>query len=119
MLGKTPWLMIAVGVLIIVLLVLAIFLKKKKKVETDYYTLFIIGVIWIPVGIAIGNYVLAVIGLVGLTIGLINRKKWKKPVSWNKQSKKQRMFRTIAVVGFSLLLAIGLVIFYLFNKGLI
>ncbi len=48
-----PWILIAIGVLIILLLIVAVFIKKGKKRPTDYYSLFVMGAIWVPFGIII------------------------------------------------------------------
>jgi len=65
-------------VLLIISSAVAIFLTKKNKKPTDYYVLFIIGLIWLIVGIPLDNYPLFIIGLVLMAIGAVNRDKWDK-----------------------------------------
>jgi len=62
--------------------------QKRKNTEgqqkTNYKTLFIIGVCFLPAGIAIslssennGYSILSVLGLIYFVIGLANRDKWR------------------------------------------
>ena len=46
------WIMITVAVLLVVLGVVAFLMTRKKKTLPDYYALFIMGVVWLPLGIA-------------------------------------------------------------------
>jgi LPXTG-motif cell wall-anchored protein len=51
-----PWLIMVVGVLIILLAVIFIALRRKRKVPPDYYSFFWIGIIWMVIGIPLGNF---------------------------------------------------------------
>ncbi|MCP5093951.1 MAG: hypothetical protein GY943_00200 [Chloroflexi bacterium] len=70
---------------IIIVLMLVLFLafliivyrRKGEMPKTDYRLFFILGIIWLPMGIATDNSGLWVIGLVFLITGLANRDKWK------------------------------------------
>jgi 4-amino-4-deoxy-L-arabinose transferase-like glycosyltransferase len=86
------WVLISIAlVAILVLLGIAItfiFWKKKKednnKVETDYRAFFIMGISFLPMGIIFTIVIspafisFLALGLIYMSIGLINRDKWKK-----------------------------------------
>jgi hypothetical protein len=80
--------LIAASLIVIGLILTLILIKKKKEgkiVETNYQVFFIIGIAWIPIGIAfmvtinpaIGMAFMAM-GIAYLLIGLANRDKWDK-----------------------------------------
>lgn len=86
---STSWLIVAViGVLAVV--ALAVLLLKRSKgesTEPDYRVFFIIGISWLPIGIATENIGLVGIGVVFMLIGLAHRDEWKDeaPLTPNKQ----------------------------------
>jgi hypothetical protein len=49
---------------------------KDDRRAPKYQAYFVIGIAFLPIGIATGNLAFFVIGLVFLIIGLTNRKKW-------------------------------------------
>jgi len=63
--------------------------KEGKLAEPDYRAFFVMGIVWVPVGIVfmfilslsdipfVTGVPLWIMGLVYLTIGLANRDKWK------------------------------------------
>lgn len=69
------WIMILIVVALVVLGILAVFMIRGKKHEPNYYTLFILGIVWLPLGIATDNSAFFIIGLVFIAIGLVNRNK--------------------------------------------
>ena len=116
------WILILVAVAIVVLGILAIlFIKAKEgKHKVDYYSLFIIGVIWVAVGILLNNSALWILGFVFFVIGLANKDKWKKNrTDWKKITKKQRNILYIATAMLFLLLVAGIIVFWLKNSGLL
>ncbi len=46
---------------------------KKGKGSIDYYALFIMGLLWLIIGVPIQNWSLSILGLISLSAGLINR----------------------------------------------
>jgi len=65
-------------------LMVAIFVVFKSRYnpnqgtrEPEYRTFFIMGIAFIPIGIAAGNSVFWILGLVFLILGITNREKWK------------------------------------------
>jgi len=116
------WILVSIAVVIVVLGILAIFFIKAKegKHKVDYYSLFIIGVIWVAVGILLNNSALWILGFVFFAIGLANKDKWKKnKTDWKKITKKQRVVLYIAVAMLFLLLVAGIIVFWLKNSGLL
>ena len=62
-------------------IVLVIFKMRKVQAgtsKTDYRVFFILGIVWLPIGLAIDNSVFLVLGIVYMIIGLANRDKWAK-----------------------------------------
>ncbi len=112
----TSWLLIAIFVAIILLAVLAIFLKKKTP--QDYYTMFIMGIVWFVLGLPMKSYLISIIGLVLMIIGFKNKDKWKKNrQKWNRFPKKEKWVRIILsfVLGFLIAVFIVLFIFKIFK----
>ena len=107
------WILISVAVAIVILGVLAIFFIRAKegKHEVDYYSLFIIGLIWIAVGVPLNNSALWIIGIVFFILGVTNKDKWKK------MNKRQKNILYIAVAMLFLLLVAGIIVFWLTKAG--
>jgi hypothetical protein len=92
--GAEPVMSLLLVIGIVVTLLLLVVLRKRKKAgktrETDYKAFFIMGMAFLPTGVAMMlMYFLAEIpfeiglplvalGLIYLVIGLVNRDKWKK-----------------------------------------
>jgi len=114
------WLILALLVLFAVIAI--IFAKKGKERTTDYYTLFVMGIIWLPFGIIIrltnddlflGNLFI-MLGLAYSVLGLTHRKEWKKNhKSWKRLSNKKKKTKILVSIGLGILVLIGLVAFYL------
>ena len=112
--AATPWLIIGISLLLILFAVLYIHMRKINKRPTDYYNFFIIGIIWIPIGILFNNHILWMLGLVFLIAGLANKDKWEKNrVRWDDLTDEEKKFRKIVISVLTLTLLIGVVAFYL------
>jgi len=112
---------IAIGLVVVVLGIVVYALQKKGKRQVDYRRLFIMGVIWLPVGIVfllmhflfdrpfiIGVPFLAM-GLIYLTIGLANKGKWRESKPLTASQKKITIGLTAAgIIVFLLALALYL-----------
>lgn len=115
---ETFWIFIALGILLATILVWYYF-AKKSSCPFDYYSMFIIGVVWMPVGFILGRFVpilywLGGIGLLFLIIGLIKKKTWRKRCMWIDLSGIDKWVRIIVIVVLVILLAIGI---YFILKG--
>ncbi len=70
-----PILLIVFGLL----LVFAFFLlKSKERPEPNYRALFALGFAFLPVGIALENYLFSLLGFAYIAIALVNKDKWKE-----------------------------------------
>jgi len=106
------WLMIIVAAVLILLGVFFIIfsLKQKQKHRPDYYTFFIMGIIWLPVGIAIKNYGLALGGLILMIFGLLKKDEWKlKQRNWNKMNSYQKKILILIRIFLGLLVLVGII----------
>ena len=118
--GTTPWIMISILILLVILGVLFLLLVKKKKHRPDYYIFFVMGILWIPLGIALKNYAFSVMGLIFMLIGLVNKDKWKQNRrSRDKLTKEERKFRMIIMIVLSILVLAGIVFLFLAKKALL
>jgi len=125
--SSTPWILIAVAVLIVVLGIVAIFIKKKYKTPTDYYALFMIGLIWIIFGaFSFFRYKdysfngLFAIGIIFLMVGLVNKDKWKaNHRTWNQLSPAEKKWKHIIIGILGFLVLAGLVVYLLTERGII
>ncbi len=114
------WMILVIFVLIIILSIVAYYAKKYRKTPTDYYSLFIMGIIWLPFGLILDNNVLTILGIVFLIIGLVNKNKWKKnKKSWDKLSKDKKRIKIIIIGILSVLVLAGLVLLFSIKQGFI
>ncbi len=51
-------------------------MKEYFEVNTDFRTLFVIGIIFTGAGVAMGFYPVMIFGLLFMVIGLLNRDAW-------------------------------------------
>lgn len=110
----------AIFILVISLLIggILLFRYTGKKHEVDYYSLFIMGLIFLPFGIMLavstdnlGLFGIAALGLIYLITGLKNKNKWKKPKKWNQLNKEEKKTKKIAIIGGIISLIIGVTVF--------
>jgi biotin transporter BioY len=76
---KTSFIALIVAV-VFVLSIGVFYVVRNRGIETrvdDYRTFFIMGVAFIPIGIATDNYAFSIIGLVFIILGVTNRDKWR------------------------------------------
>ena len=89
--------------------------NKDAKMEPDYRLFFILGITWLPIGIATDNPGLLGMGAIFMIAGLANKKKWKEQVKWSELSPEKRRAKLIIVVGLTLLLLIGIAAYIIAN----
>ena len=113
-----PWILIAIAVLIVLTGVAAIIIAKTRrgKHEPDYRTFFIMGIMWIPLGIALDNPVFWIMGLMFMIIGLANKNKWKKQKPWSELPSQEKKIKGVIIVALGVLVLLGLVAFFLAQK---
>lgn len=113
MADKIPW--ILAGVLALVVLLGAVFwyaYRGKKRPETNYKTLFFVGLCWLAIGVPLGNMALGGIGIVFIAMGLANRDKWKGEKSWGKLSEEERKRKLWLTVALLALVVLGAIAFF-------
>jgi len=100
------------GIILFTVIILGlIFWKNHKNNKPDYYTLFILGILWLPIGISMENYVLSIMGLVFLIVGTVNKDKWRKPEeNWKDLTENEKKLKILLLIVASLLLISGLAI---------
>ena len=117
-----PWIMISIAILLVIgLFVFVLAMRKQKKRPTDYYNLFIMGIIWTAFGVVMEGqmYFFILIGLVFMAIGITHKKEWKKNrVRWKDLNKKERKFKKGLMIILGILVLVGLVLFFLSAKGI-
>jgi NO-binding membrane sensor protein with MHYT domain len=102
------WIPIIV-ICVLIIGVLAVFMvNKKKRHEIDYKAWFVIGIAWIPLGIATNNIGFVGMGAVFMTLGLKNKDKWGKKIKLSKKQTKQMKWAVLAGV---VLLLVGVAVF--------
>ena len=110
-----PWLAISIGLLLLGLLVVGVMVYRYRDepIEPDYRTFFILGVIWLPLGLGTDNPAFWIIGLAFMAIGLANHAKWKDAPRWRDLPDHQRRVRLVVLgVILGLVLLTGLILVY-------
>jgi hypothetical protein len=114
----TIWILLGIAVSVVVLGIIALIIKSKKHAPTDYYALFVIGIVWIPVGIALKNYALSSMGIIFAAAGLAHKDSWKNNRrSWRLLSNEEKMLKGVLILITLILLAGGLVYYLIVTKG--
>lgn len=115
-------LMIILGILILIGLVIAIIatiIKRKENRKPNYKILFIIGICWVPLGIATQNFVFIIVGLTFLIFGLLNRKSWKNQPKWEDLSPAEKKIKIALILFLLVILILGVVFFFITKNQMI
>ena len=107
--------MIVIGILLVVLLAAAIIINRRYRTKPNYKIFFIIGITWIPLGIATRNYVFSLAGIAMMILGLSKRKEWREEPSWKDLPPQVRNLKLI-MIGVITVILIALLILLIFNK---
>ncbi len=109
------WLVFSIIALIVFLaLVFTLRISKKHKKGPDYYALFIIGIVWLIIGIPLENVALWTLGLIFFIVGVVNKDKWKSNrIHWKDISKKEKKIRIWIMIALGIFIIIGLVVLLL------
>lgn len=107
--GSLSLISIIIALIIIGLAIFMVFTKKKMNREPNYKTFFVIGLIWLPTGIATKNYGLLGMGLAFSIMGLVNKEKWQE----EKVEADLTLSKKIMMVGLTVLLVVGMISYYI------
>jgi len=108
---------IIIALLIIGIAVFAINKKKGQKTEPNYRVFFMLGIVWLPIGIGTDNPGLLGLGAVFLIAGLANRSKWKEEPKWSELSPERRKIMMLVVGGLSVLLLAVIIAYIIANNN--
>jgi len=104
------------AVLAVLFAVIFIARNRGQRIEPDYRVFFILGITWLPLGIATDNPGFLGLGAVFMVIGLVNRSKWKKEPKWSELDPEKRRTKFLIILGITVLLAI-VIAYYIFTKS--
>ncbi len=106
-------LIVAIVVTLVIFMVRSAGQNKDEKRVPNYRALFIIGVTWLPIGIATDNPGFWVMGLVFMIIGLKNKNKWGQETKWADLSPRVRRLKIIVLGGLTIILMATILYFLL------
>jgi len=108
-----PWILVGVLALVVVLgIVFWRVYRSKKNPETNYKTLFYVGIVWLAIGLPMGNFALWGMGMVFIAVGLANRGKWKDEKPWGKLSEAERRAKLWLIAAGLVVLVLGTIAFF-------
>lgn len=116
-----PIISIIIGAVLVIFLAVAIILQRKNiKRPPDYYNLFMIGLMWVVLGIPFafdGSYVFIAVGIVFSAIGLANKSKWKENRrTWKDLTPKEKSIKRIVIIFLGAFVLAGLIAYFLSVK---
>ena len=78
------WILFLIGALFLVLVVFMIVAgrKHRQQIVPDYRALFVLGIVFLPLGVPSGNWGLSIMGAAFLVAGIRHRDKWGKHTKW-------------------------------------
>lgn len=113
-----PWIIISVATLIVLLAVAMVLLRKREKTPPDYYNFFIMGIIWLCVGIPLDNFALSGLGAIFMIVGIVHKDEWKaNRRSWKHLKADERRIVSIIMGLLALMVIAGLVLLLAGSRG--
>ena len=109
-----PIIAISIALIIVALLVVffVVYKRRGEMPPTDYRVFFILGITWLPLGIATDNPGFWGMGAVFLIVGLANRGKWQEGKRWSDLSPSERNIRLAVVIALVLLVIASLMVYF-------
>ena len=86
--------------------------KEGRNSVVNFRSMFIIGALWMPIGIVLSNPSLGITGLIFFLIGIVNKKKWERERTWSELSPTERRVKVALLVGLSFLMFGGLAVYW-------
>ncbi len=109
-----PYLIISILVVLILVVLAVIYFSRKSKLPPDYYSLFMMGLVWMPIGVVFDNYALTAMGVIFMIIGLVHKDKWKENRrDWKNMPDERRKLMIVVMVLLGVLVFAGLLLFFL------
>ncbi|MCP3685743.1 MAG: hypothetical protein GY861_24105 [bacterium] len=108
-----PYIIVAGLILLLLVVYVLVAHRRGNEMKPNFKTMFIMGVIWIPAGIAIGSPYLWGMGIVFAVIGLLKKSQWRDERKWSDLSPAERKTRSILIGGATLLLVVGVATFFI------
>lgn len=108
-------LIIAIAAILLILLIFFVVARKQEKRPLNYRALFILGIVFMPLGISTENYGFTGVGVLFMIISLVNKKKWEKPKKWSELSYTERRFKINLILVWSLLMIFGVIAYFIVN----
>ncbi|MBT4333676.1 MAG: hypothetical protein HOD64_10400 [Candidatus Cloacimonetes bacterium] len=108
--------MIILAIIIVIGLIIAIISARARRKEgrkPNFKAFFIIGITWIPIGIATQNYVFMVAGLAFMILGFTKKKEWKDQPKWEDLSPAEKKMKLALIIFLSLILILGVVFYFI------
>ena len=116
----TLWILILIAIILLAVIAFVLYKYRGKKHNPDYYSFFIMGIIFLVIGIIIDFTVFWILGLVYMAIGLANKDKWKKNrLTWKNMSEKEKRLKIAILTVLSILVLVGTVVYFLVNNQII
>ncbi|MBU1046717.1 Gmad2 immunoglobulin-like domain-containing protein [Patescibacteria group bacterium] len=118
---QTPTILIGIiiGLTLLFLIIFSYLTKGKDNNSShNYKSIFVIGLTWLPIGVAIDVVTFSIIGLIFLIIGVANKDKWGNERKWSELDTKSRVIKLIVLgLGIILLLYVGILYIKSVNKS--
>ena len=109
-------LLIGIAVLGIVFAIVAYKRRGELRSELDYRAFFILGISFLPIGIATENPGLWGMGAVFMILGAVNRDKWRDTPNLSEMEPGKRRIKLI-IIGLLTVLLLAILLFYIFVKA--
>ena len=106
-------LIVVIAAVLVVFMVRSASRNNEEKRVPNYRALFIIGVTWLPIGIATDNPGFWGMGAVFMIAGAVNKDKWGKETKWVDLSPGAKRIKLIVVGGLTVVLLAALAYYIL------
>lgn len=109
-------LLIGIAVLGIVFAIVAYKREGELRRDPDYRAFFILGISFLPIGIATENPGLWGMGTIFMILGAVNRNKWKDAPKLSEMEPERRRIKLV-IIGLLTVLLLAALLFYIFAKA--
>jgi hypothetical protein len=90
--------------------------KGELKRNPDYRAFFVLGISFLPIGIATENTGLWAMGLIFMILGAANRNKWKDTPKLSEMEPERRRVKLL-IIGILTVFLLTALLFYIFAKA--